>query len=86
MYDDHEDDWGMMARLTADYNYLVEADGPAAITPPRSSHAGLRQCEDEARLRGCEDAMTIRLRGLDPHPYVLELGVRVVLAVYVVEP
>ena len=61
MYDDHEDDWGMMARLTADYNYLVEADGPAAITPPRSSHAGLRQCEDEARLRGCEDAMTIRL-------------------------
>jgi hypothetical protein len=61
MYDDHEDDWGMMARLTADYNYLVEADGPAAITPPRSSHAGLRQYEDEARLRGCEDAVTIRL-------------------------
>lgn len=69
MYEDHEDDWGMMARLTADYNscnslalvVAVEADGPAAITPPRSSHAGLRQYEDEARLRGCEDAVTIRL-------------------------
>ena len=61
MYDDYEEDWGMMARLTAANNYHAEADGPAAITTPRSSHAGQRQCEDEARLRGCEDAMTIRL-------------------------
>ena len=61
MYDDYEEDWGMMARLTAANNYHAEADEPAAITTPRSSHAGQRQCEDEARLRGCEDAMTIRL-------------------------